>query len=239
MAHYINPHQPNCPWHFLAEWSGAPNVKWCEQTLCQWISEPINTWSNVAYFIAAAIIFYQCRSETQKEVKWMGPAMFFMGLFSFIYHMTNSYLTQIFDFIGIFMSVYWMIVLNLRRLNLIKKKMYLPLMLSMSTISLGLIHIMYTNQIKFQIIVLIAGLTIGATEYLNYQKVNKSYSLKNFIIACIFIIVAQAASLVDGARVLCHPHHWMQGHAIWHILGAVGLYFAFMHFRQFDYSKEA
>ena len=38
-----NPHGVGCPWHSITETWGAPNVKWCEETLCQWISEPANT----------------------------------------------------------------------------------------------------------------------------------------------------------------------------------------------------
>ncbi|MBS1150037.1 MAG: hypothetical protein H6Q89_1735, partial [Myxococcaceae bacterium] len=40
---YPNLLNPECPWVPLRQWGGLPNVKWCEETLCQWVAEPTNT----------------------------------------------------------------------------------------------------------------------------------------------------------------------------------------------------
>ncbi len=61
LALYPNPHPPSCPWHAGAELLGAPNIKWCEATVCGWISEPANTWSNVLYLALGLIVYLQCR----------------------------------------------------------------------------------------------------------------------------------------------------------------------------------
>ena len=58
---YPNPHPPNCPWHSSADLLGAPNIKWCEATLCGWISEPANTWSNLLYLVSALALYLACQ----------------------------------------------------------------------------------------------------------------------------------------------------------------------------------
>ena len=45
--------------------------------------------------------------------------------------------------------------------------------------------------------------------------------------------VAQAASLLDLARVSCDPgHHFFQGHAVWHVLSAAAAWYLFRYFSE-------
>ena len=99
-----NPHGVGCPWHSITETWGAPNVKWCEETLCQWISEPANTWSNLAYIFAAILLW---KTKTKKpsvrtRLNYFSFAIAFCGIGSFIYHASNNRLTQFLDFLGMF-----------------------------------------------------------------------------------------------------------------------------------------
>ena len=149
---YPNPHTEMCPWYDAAEMFGAPNVKWCETTLCSWISEPANTWSNLLYMVFAVIIIAQNGKDSRYELRWMGPAMFLMGLFSLVYHASNNYLTQLFDFIGMYLLVFWMLVINLRRAALIERSRQTPVFVAMSLIGTGLVHVLYLAEIKFQLI---------------------------------------------------------------------------------------
>ena len=45
--------------------------------------------------------------------------------------------------------------------------------------------------------------------------------------------VAGSASLADVTRVWCEPaNHWLQGHAVWHVLTATALYVLFLFYAQ-------
>ena len=57
---------PQCPWYELSEMA-KPNVKWCEASQCSWITEPANTWSNLAFVFSGMIIWYLARKKGQKE----------------------------------------------------------------------------------------------------------------------------------------------------------------------------
>jgi len=240
MSYYVNPHGHSCPWYPAAELFGAPNIKWCEETLCHWVSEPANTWSNVLYLLVAFYIFWSANKSKQPELLWLAPAMFLMGLFSLVYHMSNNYLTQIFDFIGMYLFVFWLFILNLRRLKVVTKKTQIPVMIILSVISTILIHIMYITHLKFQIIVAVAVVAILITEYLAYRKREKIIQYKYFSVGLGFVLVAQIFSQLDHARVgwICDPqNHWFQGHAMWHVLGAIGLTLAYKHWEQFKFTE--
>src|SRR5690606_21100289 len=157
MVSYTNPHGPGCPWHSITEKTGAPNIKWCEETLCQWISEPANTWSNLGYLIIGAIILYlSLKHKHNSNMKQFGPIIFFMGAMSYFYHQSNFYGSQILDFVGMFFFVGWAIGMNLIRLGKLKYNKLWLFNLGLAIFYTVAMHVMYLTNIKFQGIVLIS-----------------------------------------------------------------------------------
>jgi hypothetical protein len=240
MSFYVNPHNHSCPWYPAAELFGAPNLKWCEETLCHWVSEPANTWSNLLYILVSFYIYHSAKKKKQPELIWLGPAMLIMGSFSFFYHMSNNYLSQILDFVGMYAFVYWLLILNLRRLNILNKKNQTKFLIGLSIFSTVLIHVMYINFMKFQLIIFFATIAIIATEFMCFRKMKTQteYHHKFIISGLLTIGLAQLFSQLDLNRIMCNPqNHFLQGHAIWHILGAIGLTLAYKHYEQFDFQN--
>ncbi|MEW6433300.1 MAG: ceramidase domain-containing protein [Myxococcota bacterium] len=112
---------PECPWTPLREATGLPNVKWCEETLCSWISEPANTWSNVAFLVAAAALSWRTRKDSSRTLRFWGPATFWVGITSLVYHASVAFLTQVFDFFGMYFFFGLILLLNLVRLGALPK----------------------------------------------------------------------------------------------------------------------
>lgn len=231
---YQNPHGSSCPWYSITESQGAPNIKWCEETLCQWISEPANTWSNLGYLIAAVVITYLSFKNKQNfKLKLFGPIVFFMGAMSFFFHMSNFYSSQILDFVGMFLFIGWILGLNLIRLNKMSDSKLIPFNLLFGAFLTGLVHLMYLWELKFQGIVLLAGVLIIITEILAYKK--RPTELKWFIVSIILLIVAFGFSLADASRFWCSPEEhglFSQGHALWHWIASVAMLTIYLHYSQ-------
>jgi hypothetical protein len=230
-----------CPWYETTEQTGAPNIKWCEETLCQWISEPANTWSNIGYLIAALFVGYMAyKNKHNSNLKQFGPIIFFMGAMSLFYHMSNFYGSQVLDFLGMFLFVGWAIGMNLIRLGKLKSSQLLWFNLGLASVYTAMMHAMYVSEIKFQMIVLISALIIVATEF-NARKVAKvQYGW--FIATLGFLIVAFGFSVSDGSRFWCHPieHGWFsQGHAVWHWVAAIGMVTIYKHYSQDNLKPQA
>ena len=235
---YENPHLAGCPWHNAAEVFGAPNIKWCEASVCGWISEPANTWSNLTYLIFALIILWRTRQAPQ-ELKWFAPAMFIMGFLSFVYHASNNYLTQVFDFFGMYLFVFWMLIINLRKINLLSKKYALSVFVTLCLGATVILHFMYLAGGKIQFIIAFAVLCLLVTEFLYYKQNKLSLSdYKRYGLAILLMACAQTFSLLDVSGVMCEPHnHFIQGHALWHFFGSIGLFVAYLHYEKLDYQK--
>lgn len=235
LSGYTNPHPPGCFWHEAAEKFGASNIKWCEQTLCNVISEPANTWSNLALLAFGLLIYKMAKSSRSSALKWIPFAFLFMAAASFFYHASNFYISQVFDFLGIYLLIHWLLALNLIRARIFKTKGALIFYAAFIVMNSLALHLMYLFHYKFQVLVAFAGVLIFVTEFWARKKGSTPSQTIWFKLSAGTIIIAQSFSLVDLTRVMCEPsNHLVQGHAIWHILSGLSLFFYFKHIRQFD-----
>ncbi len=237
--YYPNPHGSSCPWYEVTEKFGAPNVKWCEETLCQWISEPANAWSNALYLIIAIYLFYQWRRHTFLPLRYAAHSIFLMGGFSLLYHISNFYPAQTLDFLGMFLCIYNLLFMNLHRLYRWTKKQYVATFSITTLFSMLVMHIAYLNMVPIQATILIIVIAIIATEIVAYLKKLGAPSYKNFGLAMFFLILGASSSALDLKRVNCDPsNHWIQGHALWHIFTAIMMYFIYKHYELLWRSKK-
>ncbi|MFW5888032.1 MAG: ceramidase domain-containing protein, partial [Bacteriovoracia bacterium] len=210
------PFGPGCPWYDLYERFGPPNIDWCEQTICAWINEPANTWSNLLFLILAITVGFQVRKHPSGVIKGFAPTLFLMGLFSLIYHATNNYLSQIFDFLGMFLFTSLILMINVLRIKkysstLKKWLIYLSLILANALLLWPFPMI----NIPIQFIIVLNVMAILVTEFLAYKIQGKASHYRYVILALILIITGEIASLLDLTRIWCDPHdHIVQGHAL-------------------------
>ncbi|MBT3586731.1 MAG: hypothetical protein HN509_17605 [Halobacteriovoraceae bacterium] len=228
----IIPPEPHCPW-YQAHTSAPPNIDWCEESLCSWIHEPANTWSNLAYLFVAIYLFKLLRNSSS-EFRWFSPAMFLMGLFSLIYHASYNFYTQFFDFLGMYIFTLHLFCLNIYRL---RKKSNYPLKLYLGLISLfsAITVFGYIYKIKFQVLIIIIAGMIILSEYFCWKIKTTAINYQNYIISLFLIVIAATFSVLDISRTWCDPkNHWLQGHALWHLFSCLSLYFSFLFYRQFE-----
>ncbi len=223
---------PQCPWSTLRTWGGLPNVKWCEETLCGWISEPANTWSNVPFLVTAAVLWWFTRKETSRTERFWPVAAFLVGVSSLVYHASVTFVLQVFDFFGMYCFFALVVLLNLVRLGVVaKQRLFAVLWASVASLTvLTVVIAKLSLPVQGIIVVLLVGTVV--TEAGAFMK--QRGQLRWFGSALAFIAVAAVFSGSDVSRRWCDPSdHLLQGHAIWHVFNAVGIGLAYLHYRQF------
>ncbi len=218
--------EPECPWYDAQQSYGAPNVNWCEPTVCSVINEPANTWSNLPYMILGLALLLKIKTSPLRNFAYV---VFIMGLLSFIYHATNNYLTQFFDFVGMFLMMAFLLSFNIKRLwktDLSFFSIYWFLVF-MNTAGFMVFDIVDWPAQPMMLInaapIIILDLTAGFRE----GKL-KQYS---YFALCVFCLaVAQAFAILDIKRIWCNPNNLvLHGHVVWHVVGSFGMYFAGLH----------
>jgi len=211
-------------WHSLGKWGWA-NVDWCEATLMGYVTEPANTFSNLAYVLMGIYFLTKYRSE-HKLLKIYPLAVIALGFLSGFYHATNAWVTQLGDFIGMYLVASIPLLLNLEKLGMkeasqIKTYITFNLLLPVLTV----IGYMINFPIQLMIVVFFAGVIL--TEFM-LIKSSPLENYKNLLFTLGSFAVAITFSALDASRTMCDPHnHVIQGHALWHVFSSIGLYFAY------------
>jgi hypothetical protein len=225
--------EPHCPWYKAQQSYGPPNVKWCEQTQCSWINEPANTWSNLGFLLIGILIYKKLSEGKDKLLKELGVMIFLMGAGSFVYHATNNFFTQFFDFLGMFLMTSIVLGIFTRRIQ--KKDIrthyaYSWMYLFFNTFIFWVFHF---NEIAIQFTVVINTVALIGMEVASRVIGNNRPKLHYFSLSLVSLGAAQTFSAMDLKRTWCEPENlFLHGHAIWHVLAAVGMWFLALHVRE-------
>jgi hypothetical protein len=210
-------------WNFLGAWGWA-NVDWCEATMMGYVTEPANTWSNLVYIFAGLFLFRRDKG-THRLVQLMPWALMMLGLLSGFYHATNAWITQLGDFVGMFMVASIPLLINLEKGGLKKAGSFSTyfLVITLSTIMTIVGHLAH---LPIQgMIGLFFGMVLVSEMILMKTSPLKSY--KHLFLTLASFAVAISFSALDVSRTMCDPHnHIIQGHALWHCFSALGVFFA-------------
>jgi hypothetical protein len=225
---------PACPWYPLKK-VRLPHVKWCEEQLCAWVEEPANTWSNLGYILLGVLMWRMARGLKSRCLRFYGPASVVVGVSSLVYHASNNFILQVFDFFGMYVFCYLLIMINLLRLGRwttahpFRRFWLWTLATTAGTVALD------DTGMPIQGIVLLLVFVIIGTEVACRRRAGPTYRLTYFFLSMALMGIALVFSILDHERILCDPqNHWLQGHALWHLIAAVALLASFIHHRQFD-----
>lgn len=224
--------EPGCPWYALSELR-LPNVDWCELQRCAWVVEPANTWSNLAYVAVGGALWLVARRQGSPHLRAFAPAALLVGLASGIYHASYTFVLQIFDFLAMYVFCYLLLTLNLRRLGALDARSWWPRYVQLVGATTALTVALDFLGVPIQGIVLVLIVTLVASELWLWRR-DRRVRLAGFALAVGLITTGAAFSLLDVTRTWCDPTHpFLQGHAIWHVLSALSLVAAYLHYAQF------
>lgn len=219
-----------CPW---SGWA-VSEMHFCEARLCAWIAEPANAWSNLAYVMAGIFIFALGRNRELKA--FFAIASVCLGIFSFAFHASGTQAFHILDVASMHMMSLIFCSLNLVRLNLISRKNW---QLVYWIVNASILASMILIHEMLGLFVFGASLAIAILLELYCWRKNKTLNGVNFGIAIAIFGLAFAIWLLDKTGVWCEPdRHWLQGHAIWHLLCAVVICFMYRHFQSTEIFKK-
>lgn len=231
---YPNVLNPECPWVPLRQWGGLPNVKWCEETLCSVVAEPANTWSNLAFVFMALALWFVVRGEKERMLRFWAPATFWVGITSLVYHATVAFVTQVFDFWGMYFFFAMVLLLNLLRMGVVTKERFFTILWSAIFGLTGLTVAVAKAGLPVQGIVVVLLASTIVTEVMASRRSTTPIAHAYLYGGLAFIAVAFAFSISDATRAWCdRDNHVFQGHAIWHVLNAFGIASAYFYYRQF------
>ncbi len=219
---------------------------WCEAARHgAWILEPVNTWTNLFFILAGVIFIIKSNrfvtgtnplSSSALFPRIYGSALIFVGLGSFFYHASQTFVGQWFDVFGMYLVSMFYISYNYYRIGLFDKKRFLTFYF-FSCISLGIIIYFYPETRRW-----LFGLSLIFTfiQSLWIQLRLKSKMKSSYLIGAVLAYaLAQALWLLDKNKIWCDPYGQINGHGLWHILTGVSAILAYFYFHSEEPEKES
>ena len=213
---------------FWDHWQPA-TLKFCEEMLCGPIRQPANTFSNIGFLIAGFWILWQERKNAWSAFKLMGLAAISVGITSGVYHASMTFFWQFFDVSSMFMLILLALCFNLVRNRMLSPERFTLVYTLLLASSMGLMLLLKGPSGEY-----IFAFEVLAVTLLEYKilrsKVRVSYHY--YLKAIGTFLIAFIVWIGDIKGWWCDPHnHYLQGHAIWHLLNALAIVFLYRFYR--------
>ena len=217
-----------------------PNNCFCESLRDGFIRQPINTYSNLAYVLVGLLILAHAR-HSDARANWMssqraypivfGGATVAIGVGSFFYHASLTFLGQWLDLMGMYLFAGFALLYNLARLRPMRGTTFALGYVAMNAM-LG--YLLIVNPfVRRQVF---AGMiwVVLALEALVLLVERPRMKTRYLIGALVSLIVAYGVWMLDESRVWCDPTSVLQGHALWHFATAAAAGLLYLYYRSED-----
>lgn len=198
-----------------------PTIRFCENNLPGFIAQPANAYSSFIISVIGLTVLYKKRSRFSP---WLGWIAILIGLTSFYYHASYTFLGQLFDLGSMFLLASFLIMAAFRRekLSLLQNT---TLLVGGTITPLFLTYFFRTiNGFNIGIPLFVILLLIAITLELKTAR-KEGRPLRWYGFAFLTFIVGWGIWLVDFNHIWCDAtsFHFINGHAVWHLANGLAL----------------
>ena len=226
----------------IAPASCMPSSCFCEAIRAEAPLQPANAWSSLAFCLVALAVLvtsYSDRSNPQRRSQnaltstSKYPAMFavslvLIGAGSFAFHARLTLQTQFVDVFGMYLIATFVLVYSFVRTRPESGNAIIAGYIALNVFLASILCVAPELRRYVFAVVLLAGLLL---EYRSRRKAQIDATSRYLSAAIALLAIGFAVWVADITHVLCSPTSWVQGHAVWHLLGATSSWYLFLYYR--------
>ncbi|MEP2987679.1 MAG: ceramidase domain-containing protein [Parasphingorhabdus sp.] len=198
------------------------------------ILQPANSWSSFGYTFVGLLMILLARGRGSASAfpslaaTILGVGAIAVGIGSVLLHATLTLWGQFFDVLGMYLvSGFFLISALAKWLHIPDRRAAVYYVMLCAVLVAALYMVPEIRRWLFAV-VLLAAIVLE----LVFARPLRSHVRTGYYIAGIIAnAIAFAIWNLDQNGQICAPESLLQGHAIWHLLGALALWFAFLYYR--------
>jgi hypothetical protein len=211
----------------------------CEAIRPGVIAQPANTWSSFGFVLAGLLVIRQSGEDVRRRRSNLmtsqraypllfGMTLMMIGLGSAFYHASLTFAGQFFDVMGMYLAAVFILLYNFSRVSALSARRFVLLYLSLNLI-LAFILLEWPALRRY----IFAALVLFSWWPEYRARAQKQREINVFFLHAAWWTLAAAFIIwvLDLAKILCTPNSWLQGHALWHLLGAIAAGFLYLYYR--------
>lgn len=195
-----------------------------------------NSVSSFAFVFLGAWVLFSRRNPAPSTrehtlAPLLGVTMLFLGVSSFFYHATLSFVGQFFDIFSMYTFGLLLFFGALYRAGRLRGNFALGGFLAASIV-FGMLQFAYPDarRILFAAL-LVPGIILELTPWVTGHS-PRSRRVWMMYAGLIVLVLAFSIWTLDQTPAFCQPDSLVQGHAIWHVLTAIAAFLVFIHYRR-------
>jgi len=209
---------------------GNPTVEFCEKVGTGLIKRPFYALSNLAYIFVGVIILKKGNGE--RISKLFGYTSILIGLLSFIYDASYTYVAQLLDLLGMFLFVNLLIYLSLKRYTTISTRRLL--LVQSLFVLLGWISVIYFKSYAGEFVFGTFILFLLLLEYLLWKS-GRATNISLWLKGLGLFILGFIIWLPDAMGIICDPNNYINGRSIFHIITSITIYLLYKYYKDQNY----
>ena len=220
-----------------ADWLPAtcmPAGCFCEADRAGWLRQPVNVVSSLAFCLVAALVVLgrgapAGGSDDREDRYLFWATATFIGLGSSFFHASLTFVGQTFDVLGMYLLATLLLLWSARRRLPWTSSARVAIYVLGNIVLLAML-IAWPGLRRWVFGGLVAGIVLA--EGVGGSTADVRPSRKYLLIAIGLLLAGFAIWILDLTKILCNPDSLIQGHAAWHLLGAVSALAAYAHYHQ-------
>lgn len=198
------------------------------------VLQPANSWSSFGYVLIGFLMIGLAGGRNGASampplaVRTLGLTAIIVGLGSALLHATLTLWGQFLDVLGMYLVGSFLLVRALSRWRRIPDGRAIALYAALCGLLVAvLIMLPEVRRWLFAVLLILAILV----ELVFARPLRPGARLAYYLGGICAMVVAFGFWILDQQGVVCAPHSLLQGHAVWHALGATSLWLSFSYYR--------
>tara|TARA_R110000824_G_scaffold25838_8_gene89612 strand:- start:7569 stop:8351 length:783 start_codon:yes stop_codon:yes gene_type:complete len=196
--------------------------------------QPANSLSSYGYVFVGFLMILLARSRDwisafpPLSASVLGVAAIIVGIGSVLLHATLTLWGQFFDVLGMYLISGFFLVSALAKWRGIPNRSAMIYYGLLCAVLVAILYALPEVRRWLFAVVLLAAIIL---ELVFARPLRPQVRTGYYVAGLVANIVAFTIWNLDQRGQLCAPESLLQGHAVWHLLGAVALWFAFLYYR--------